>query len=691
MASEFGLPEITSHANIAPIQMSKTEVRRANTLLQSGLRQIQQGRLEEARLSCERALRLVPRHPDALHLLGIIALQNADHATAIELLQQATAIRPDHPDYHANLAYAYCGVNRIADALGAFERAAAMSPNDPELQIGAGNCLAMLGRPEQAEEVFRRLIEGHPQYALAWFNLAKALDDQKRYEEACGIYLRVTQLAPRFAEAYNNLGLDLNRLGRMAEGAQAIRACLSHNPDFTPAYVNLANVLNALRRPGEAEAVCRELLSRAPGQKGAGAALGEALVLQGRWREALGHFETAIKEDPENTRILGYFATALTSTDRTREALEVLDRALATESAARPFLHLAKGIALLSTGRIHEGFAEYSACQRRGTFAEWNPPNALTTGLPQDLTGREVDLVGEQGLGDETFFLRYAGWLKARGCRINYYGNPKIISILMRCPLLDRVAPHNDFSVRADHLLIMGADLPHLLGELPTTPGPVRALARPSDEDEPASSAPHRPGEDWPMLPPPLPLPPLPPRSVSAAERLRCMGPPPYLGLTWRAGTAPQDLGDRAWGLFKEIPLETLATALRDVDATLVSLQRHARSGELEQLAALTGAAVHDYSAANEDLEAMLALLAVIDEYIGVSNTNIHLRASAGRLARVLVPWPAEWRWMASGPSSPWFPGFSLYRQSIDGEWSAALAALKQDLMETCSKSGDGS
>ncbi|HEX9782720.1 MAG TPA: hypothetical protein VGA56_08320 [Opitutaceae bacterium] len=33
----------------------------------------------------------------------------------------------------------------------------------------------------------------------------------------------------------------------------------------------------------------------------------------------------------------------------------------------------------------------------------------------------------------------------------------------------------------------------------------------------------------------------------------------------------------------------------------------------------------------NEDLEDMLALLAVVDDYVGASNTNMHLRASAGR------------------------------------------------------------
>jgi len=91
---------------------------------------------------------------------------------------------------------------------------------------------------------------------------------------------------------------------------------------------------------------------------------------------------------------------------------------------------------------------------------------------------------------------------------------------------------------------------------------------------------------------------------------------------------------------------------------------------------------VHDFSALNEDLEGMLALLALIDEYIGVSNTNMHLRAAAGRTAHVLVPCPAEWRWMAAGESSPWFPGFSIYRQGLDGNWGPAFAKLRQTLRD---------
>ena len=91
---------------------------------------------------------------------------------------------------------------------------------------------------------------------------------------------------------------------------------------------------------------------------------------------------------------------------------------------------------------------------------------------------------------------------------------------------------------------------------------------------------------------------------------------------------------------------------------------------------------MHDFSAWNEELESMLALLALLDEYVGVSNTNMHLRAAVGKGARVLVPTPAEWRWRQSGRQSPWFPGFSIYRQSLQGRWNAALVELARDLDE---------
>ena len=76
----------------------------------------------------------------------------------------------------------------------------------------------------------------------------------------------------------------------------------------------------------------------------------------------------------------------------------------------------------------------------------------------------------------------------------------------------------------------------------------------------------------------------------------------------------------------------------------------------------------------------MANLLASLDEYIAVSNTNVHLRAAVGKTSRVLVPFPPEWRRMDTGTESTWYPGTALYRQSTSGDWTEGIQRLKNDL-----------
>jgi hypothetical protein len=228
-----------------------------------------------------------------------------------------------------------------------------------------------------------------------------------------------------------------------------------------------------------------------------------------------------------------------------------------------------------------------------------------------------------------------------------------------------------------------GADVQILCGDLPGA-----LVARPCSELAPRTTAVLPAWPDYPALirvfdPPPAPslrLPPLPEALNRIRRLLADAGPPPYIGLTWRAGTAARDQLGADWVLSKDIALPALAGALRGASGTLLALQRHPAAGEIETLSKLIGRPVADFCALNDALEDMLALLALIDDYVGVSNTNMHLRAATGRDARVLVPNPAEWRWMQWGRRSPWFPDFDIYRQSLNGDWSAALAQLSRDL-----------
>jgi hypothetical protein len=171
--------------------------------------------------------------------------------------------------------------------------------------------------------------------------------------------------------------------------------------------------------------------------------------------------------------------------------------------------------------------------------------------------------------------------------------------------------------------------------------------------------------------PPALPIPPLPKTLERMRQRLQAVGPPPWIAVTWRAGVPGITL--------REIPPALLGAALAATRETALIVQRKPDAADVAAFTSSLGRTAADLSDANDDLEAMLALMALADVYVSVSNTNVHLRASAGRASHVLVPHPPEWRWFAEG-NSPWFPDAKVYRQGADGDWRGALAALSKDL-----------
>jgi hypothetical protein len=227
----------------------------------------------------------------------------------------------------------------------------------------------------------------------------------------------------------------------------------------------------------------------------------------------------------------------------------------------------------------------------------------------------------------------------ARGAELAVETHPKLARVLAGHATLGRLI-HPEQATPGHEPILIG-DLPYLIGAVAAAPS--------------------------------LMLAPDPALRAEMAERLATLGPAPYVALTWRAGI--QD----GKSLSKTVPLELLGRALAGGQGTLISLQRNPEPDETAIVARSGGRTIHDLSALNDDLARMLAMLTLIDDYIGVSNTNMHLRASVGGTARVLVPHPPEFRWCARGDSSPWFPTFQVYRADATG-WTGALTRLSADL-----------
>ena len=124
-----------------------------------------------------------------------------------------------------------------------------------------------------------------------------------------------------------------------------------------------------------------------------------------------------------------------------------------------------------------------------------------------------------------------------------------------------------------------------------------------------------------------------------------------------------------------------LAEFFRDIDCTVLILQRDADMEEITAFSEILGRRGHNFSDYNQDLDKMAALLKLIDHHVTVSNTNVHLRAAVGKSSSVLIPMYTVARiWIDQEKSSSWYPGTVIYRQNEKLGWDHSFGRLKKDL-----------
>jgi protein O-GlcNAc transferase len=217
----------------------------------------QRGQIDAAGTLCHRIIEVEPRHANALHILGIVAIQKGEPQRGLELIQQAIGIDGQQP-------FAWCS---------------------------QGNALRDLQRPLDALASYQRAIVLVPQFAGAHYSAGNAYSDLGRWAEALASYDRALTFEPRYAEAHQNRGNALSQLGRLDEALTSYEAAFQHQPSMTAALIDCAETLRQLHRPAEAIQVLDRFLLMRPGDTDALVARGNLLLELNRAHEALESFE----------------------------------------------------------------------------------------------------------------------------------------------------------------------------------------------------------------------------------------------------------------------------------------------------------------------------------------------------------------------------------------------------------------
>jgi protein O-GlcNAc transferase len=332
----------------------------------------QRGMLTEAERSYRGILETDPDHFDALHLLGVVRLQQQNPDEAVNLIRAALRVKPDVVEALCNLGKGLAILGRDGEALKCFDQALAIRPGDAVTLFNRALMLTKLARYADAVACYQRVTAINPNNVAAHYNLGRVLQMLDRHGEALVSFDKALAAKPDFVEALNKRGLTLIKLGRDEDALASYQRALAIRPDFAEALVNRGNAMLGLRSIENALASYDRALAIKPDHVEALNNRGIALKELKRFAEALASYDRALAVEPRHPEALVNRGTALKLLGRDEEALSSYDRALAIQPDLAD-AHYNRANALKTMKRFDEALSSYD----RGLALKPDHPDAF--------------------------------------------------------------------------------------------------------------------------------------------------------------------------------------------------------------------------------------------------------------------------------------------------------------------------
>jgi tetratricopeptide (TPR) repeat protein len=645
-------------------------------IMQTATGHHQAGRLIEAEAGYRDVLAHAPGHPDALHMLGVLAIQGGRYGVAVDLLRQAIRLTPQHAPCHNSLGNALKSLGRVDEAIAAYRRAVELRPDFAEAQenlgyalqsremfreaiachqrsltlrpgnahghYNLGNLFLVSGEFAQARDSYRHALDLRPDLAEAQLTLGNALHSLGQPDEALACYQRAVELRPDFAEAWNCIGLVHAERYRYEDAMGCLQRALTIQPDYAEGWQTIGTLYEARDMHEKALECFRRSVALKPDFSTAHNNIGNSLLQLGDLQGAMEAYRRALTLDPHFADALSNLGNLLRTMGRLDESLDYSARALQLRPDW-PDAQWNRAMTLLLAGDYAAG---WKLAESRWGFAD---PRRVRRSFSQPLwlgnsplAGRTILLHHEQGLGDTLQMLRYAPLLARQGARVITLVPISLAGIAASVPGVTSVVaegaalPPFDF-----HCPFMSLPLA-LRTVLTTVPDTVPYLFATGET------------------------------SVAWGQRLGPAGRR-RIGLVWSGSVTHKNDRHRSIGARRIQPL-------LDFDAQFISLQKEYRAED----ATLTGerGPIRDFSAELQDFAQTAALIANLDLVISVDTSVAHLAGGMGKPVWVLLPYAPDYRWMLGCANSPWYPTARLFRQPTFGDWDSVIGDVVRALGE---------
>jgi Flp pilus assembly protein TadD len=506
------------------------------------------------------------------------------------------------------------------------ETAADTSPDVPLARPANGHPVPEMGAAAYRAQADRLLGEGKPGEAETFYRAAIALD-------------------PESPEYWANLGLAMLHGGRPEEAARCAREALRLDPVNAGAMNALGIAVHAMNALPEAENHFRGVLRLVPDHANATLNLGVIRQCLGYLTEAERLYRLARVLGVDEARACNNLALALAEMNRLVEAEAACREALAAQPGY-PEASVNLGLILLMRGKMAEAWPHYEARWRVAPLSDQPqlPPKTRWTG-EQDLEGKTILLLAEQGLGDTVQFCRYATMVARLGARV-ILAVPNSLARLMETVVgVDQIVSQDDPLPGFDWFCPL-LSLPMAFGTTEAAiPARVPYLA--ADLDAIASFE----------------------AALADAQGLR-------VGLVWAGERRADQPRAAAIDLRRSMRLADMAPLAEVPGCAFVSLQL----GPPAKQAADAPFPLIDLTDRLTDFAATAALIEALDLVVTVDTAVAHVAGALGKPVWLLNRFDGCWRWPRDRDGTAWYPTMRLFRQSTPGDWADVMRRVAEAL-----------